>query len=144
MKFLIISLSLFILTGCSQQNLSSVAINDKVFKVEVVTEETEQQQGLSGRQSLAADQGMLFVFPDKQVRSFWMKDMNFNIDLLWLDNDKIIGWQVDLSAPDRNISEEKLINYTSPQPVDKVLELPAGTIADLDIKVGDRVIIMGN
>jgi uncharacterized membrane protein (UPF0127 family) len=50
-----------------------------------VTTPDEQAEGLSGRDSLSKDNGMIFEFTDSEVHCFWMKDMRFSIDMLWLD-----------------------------------------------------------
>ena len=79
---------------------------------------------------------MLFIFPDKNIRVFWMKDMNFDIDLLWIDDDKIIGYEKNMLGL---IRSDKLPKFTSPQEIDKVLEIKAGLIDILDIKIGDII-----
>jgi len=120
-------------------NTSTVSIKNNIFKTEVVQSAEETALGLSGRDSIANDHAMLFIFSDKKVRSFWMKDMNFDIDLLWIDNDKVIGYEQNMLAPDKNTAIDKLLKYNSLQPVDKVLEIKAGLIESLDIKIGDTI-----
>jgi len=118
---------------------STVDINGHVFKIEAVYSSTDIMRGLSGRETMADDQAMLFIFPDKQLRTFWMKDMNFNIDLLWIENNEIVAFENNMLAPVENIPLNELLRYTSPQPVDKVLEIKAGLINSLNIKIGDTI-----
>jgi uncharacterized protein len=117
---------------------ATVILNSERFIIDIATNDQEWARGLSGRTSLAADQGMLFLFPSKAPRSFWMKDMNFALDILWLDGDKIVGWEVNVPPPQ---ARTPLISYVSSVPVDKVLELPAGSVARLNLKVGDLIYI---
>ncbi|MFA6466907.1 MAG: DUF192 domain-containing protein [Patescibacteria group bacterium] len=118
---------------------TTVSINGFVFKTDVVKNAKELERGLSGQETLADDQAMLFIFPDKNKRVFWMKEMNFNIDLLWIDGDKVIAYEKNMPAPDKNQLLDALVKYNSPSAVDKVLEIKAGLIDVLGIKVGDII-----
>ena len=59
--------------------------NNKTFKVETVVSPQAIERGLSGRESLASGTGMLFIFSSLQKQSMWMPDMNFPLDVVWLD-----------------------------------------------------------
>lgn len=123
----------------SGNDTQKIAIKGQIFEVEVVSSDKDVTKGLSGRDSIDDNQGMLFVLDNRYWQVFWMKDMRFNIDLLWLVGDVIIGYEENMLAPFPGILEEDLKKYQSPEPVDRVLELKAGTIDRLDIKIGDRV-----
>lgn len=125
-----------IFPGTTDQS-SYVKINDHIIKVEIAREPDEQKQGLSDRESLCADCGMLFVFPQKQIRSFWMKNMNFPIDIIWIQDNGIAHISENL-APESKAPEK---TYSSILPVNYVLEVNAGITNKLGIKVGDEVII---
>ena len=75
------------------KNSSKVCIEDKIcFYVEVADTLNEREKGLSGKQSLEINKGMLFIFEKETLSGFWMKDMNFPIDIIWIDkNMRIIG-----------------------------------------------------
>lgn len=64
-----------------------IKIAGKILKVELAITPQTQEQGLSGRKELKEDEGMLFVFNHMDKYSFWMKDMNFALDIIWLDED---------------------------------------------------------
>ena len=66
------------------ENIKYVKIGGQVIKVDLALTPTEQEKGLSGRKSLAEDAGMLFIFPKPSRNYFWMPDMNFPIDIIWL------------------------------------------------------------
>jgi len=74
------------------EGAGEVSIEGKTFKVEIADNDIERAKGLSGREFLAQGHGILFIFPQPGVYGFWMKDMNFSIDIVWLDEDlKVVG-----------------------------------------------------
>lgn len=104
------------------------------FSLEVVTTDQEQQKGLSGRRALADNQGMLFVFRDESEYCFWMKDMHFALDILWLDSHKKVIYQ------ERNVVPGSYPNtYCPAKPASYVLELPEGTAAKTGIGLGETL-----
>lgn len=107
--------------GSAQLSQSSVGIAGKNLKVEIADTEEKRNGGLSGRKNLLEDSGMLFVFEVPAKYSFWMKDMKFPLDLIWIDeNKKII-------AVSKNISPDTYPTSFSPsEPVKYVLEVNAG------------------
>jgi len=112
-----------------------VEINNNVINVEIADEPCEQAVGLSGRESLGKNQGMLFAFSDRKNRSFWMKNMNFPLDIIWIDGDKIIKIHNNLPPE----GDKPNNNYFSGSPVDYALEVNANYAAEHKIKVGDVV-----
>lgn len=63
-----------------------VCVKKVCVDVDIVKTNEDMALGLSGRKSLAANQGMLFIFAQAGSYGFWMKDMNFNLDIVWLDD----------------------------------------------------------
>jgi len=59
-----------------------------VYKLTAAQTAAEQQQGLSGTKSLNHDAGMLFIFATDREQCFWMKDMNYSLDMIWASSDK--------------------------------------------------------
>ncbi len=104
------------------------------IKTEIADTEEERSKGLSGRTSLCSDCGMLFVFPQKENQNFWMKDMLFDLDIIWIAGGKIIGIS-------KRVSHERgdLEIVRSPVPVDGVLEINAGKSDEWGLKTGDEV-----
>ncbi len=98
----------------------------------------KQAVGLSGRTEIASSTGMLFVFPSPQKQTFWMKGMKLPLDFVWLANDVVIETRAYVLPP-KNILDMTLIAPS--QPADAVLEVPAGTIQEMGIKVGDIISI---
>lgn len=113
-----------------------VTLGNTQYILEVADTPMLRERGLSYRTSLAPQTGMLFVFDTPGVLKFWMKDMNFPIDIIWLDADKKV---VHI--------EHSLSPQTYPQsfgpdiPTQYVIELGAGEAQKTGIKVGSRVSI---
>lgn len=104
--------------------------------VEVVDNPETRQQGLSGRESIGDDEGMLFVFDDVSEHCFWMKDMNFSLDMIWLNEDKeIINIHRDVS-PESYLTEER---YCAEEPAKYGLEINSGRAIDLGIEQGEQL-----
>src|SRR3989338_6103217 len=68
-----------------KNNISSLILGEKEFSVEVVDSDFARGRGLSGRSALLENQGMFFVFEKESDYGFWMKDMLFPIDIIWID-----------------------------------------------------------
>ena len=106
-----------------------------VIKAFVAKNPSTREQGLGKRLSLGVNQGMFFIFPKPDKYDFWMKDMNFPIDVVWINQDRVIvGITPNLSPASYPAS------FASPGPVQFVLELNANTATDFGFKVGSRVI----
>ena len=121
----------------------NVGINTaKVFEamghgaLDVVDTPALRERGLSGRTALAADEGMLFLFDSPEIQSFWMKDMRFPIDIVWIRAGKIVGITPDVPVP---ASARELPQYHSPVPCDVVLELSAGAARRWGLQLGDAM-----
>lgn len=121
----------------SLSNKSYVKINNNIYHLVVAKTPEERTKGLSNWKSLKEDEGMFFVFPKEGKYGFWMKDMFFPIDILWLDREGRVIYMVENVKPD---SYPK--TYYPSMPALFVLELPSSSISKERIKVGD--IIEGN
>jgi len=108
--------------------------NGQKIQVEVVSTDTARERGLSNRDSIAEDQGMLFLFDVPGLYPFWMKDMRFSIDLIWIQGDVVSG--LIQNMPPEN---PPVTNYRPKTPVDKVLELKSGAISAMNLKIGDKL-----
>jgi uncharacterized membrane protein (UPF0127 family) len=97
------------------------SIGGQPFVLEVVDTEAGRDKGLSGRKSLISDHGMLFVYDIPGLYCFWMKDMNFPIDILWFDANKKLVHQKDFVLP-----ESYPESYCTPTAAQYVVEIAAG------------------
>lgn len=113
-------------------------LNQEVLKVEVVNTLESITQGLSGRSTIGAD-GMLFVFQNKEQQYFWMKDMQFNIDIVWIADTTVVDITRDVQKPEDNTPDNRLKIYPSQAEVNMVLELPAGDAHRYGITQGKTI-----
>ena len=123
--------------SASVSSTESVQIRDTVFVVEVVDTEEKRTLGLSGRESLLPEYGMLFVFEEPGHYSFWMKDMNFPIDIVWIDEHRRIIFIIEHVAPETYPEV-----YVSKQKALYVLELAEGVVEVSGMEVGDELIFL--
>lgn len=116
----------------------SATANGFSFRLEVADTDEARRQGLSGRASLAQDAAMLFVFPQEAYWSFWMKEVAFPLDLVYLNGDGFIV-SVHTMDPQLGVPESQLKRYASPQPAKYALEINGGLAAALGLEPGARV-----
>ncbi len=119
-----------------------VKIDEVETQVNIADSDSERSQGLSGRASLPEGEGLLFIFPDKTSNPFWMKDMNFAIDIIWISDDKVIGIEKD-AKPQPGADGSQLKLYFPPSSVSYVLEVPSGFSDRKGINTGDNVDLSG-
>ena len=101
--------------------------------IEIADTDQKREQGLMLRDSLAFDQGMLFIFPQEQMQSFWMKNNRISLDIIYIDDDgKIVSIARDAKPYDTT-------PLPSEAPARYVLEIPGGACAEADINPGDHV-----
>ncbi len=108
------------------------------ISVEIAETETAIEKGLSGRPSLDRDKGMFFIFSKSGFYQFWMPNMNFPIDIIWINDGKVVGITPNIS---NDFDPENPRTYSPPQPAQYVLEVNAGFSAEKNIKIGDTVIL---
>jgi len=115
-------------------NTTEIKFAGEVLSVELAKTPQAQQMGLSGRVSLAADHGMLFVFDSESNWGFWMKDMKFPLDIIWFDsNRRVVYIEQDL-AP---CTPQSCPIYTPPTNAMYVLEVNAGFVQAHGVALGD-------
>lgn len=135
----IIILTVFLLSGCQngyqQSEKNFIEINNKKIYLEIANTSMSRYRGLSDREKLCQDCGMLFVFEKSEETTFVMRDMNFPLDIIWIKDNKIVKIDKNLN-PDNSKSLEK---YKSPSRVDFVLEVNGAFSDNNKIKVGDEI-----
>jgi len=119
------------------QSFGSILLKDKEFGVYIADTDYLRNKGLSETSSLASNYGMLFVFPEDDLYGFWMKDMFFPIDIIWIDKNLVI---VHIET---NVLPETYPKVFFPSvPARYVLELSAGQSDFLKLKIGDSIKIL--
>lgn len=112
---------------------SAVEIKGHAFQVELAKTDKEKQVGLSKYKSIPQERGMLFIFDKPEFYSFWMKEMKFPIDIIFINNSRIVTIYQNLPIDNLNI-------YSPTSPSDKVLEINANISKKYGFGVGDSVI----
>ena len=117
-------------------DFATIKINNNVLQVEIAKSLLSQKKGLSDRDSLAQDRGMLFIYDDNRIRNFWMKDMRFALDVLWISDNKVVGLTENIPF---SLENDQIRRFVSPVEADMVLEVNAGYIAKNGLKMGDSI-----
>lgn len=127
----------------SKNQLSQLKPNGKVtfgkqtFNVETVKDSKAQQVGLTKYNSIKTDQGMLFVFDKPDTYSFWMKNMKFPIDIIFIKDNSVVSFVENAKPVGADAANPPI--YTPTDPADKVVEIQAGLVKKYAIKKGDTV-----
>lgn len=135
MRFLLCVLMLSSCVACASGE-PSVNVGGKSFKVEIADTQEKQALGLMFRDSMPADEGMIFIFPNEAPRSFWMKNCRIPLDIMYFDKELKL---VSISANTPPCKVSRCPSYPSKAPAQYVLELNAGTASLLGIGIGDKL-----
>jgi len=113
-----------------------VVVGSASFTTEIADTNEKRELGLGQRDSLGARQAMYFPFPAAEQWVFWMKDMRFPIDIIWMRDGVVVD--VTKNAP---VPHDDIIDRFSPrEPANGVLEVNAGVAEEVGIKLGDKVL----
>jgi len=126
-------------TQTEKKESTQATIKDLVIQARIADEPKERNAGLADYSSLALGEGMLFVFDKNATYVFWMKNVEFAIDIIWIDEQKKI---VDIAPnvpPEPNKDEEELIRYKPKSDAKYVLEINAGLSSLHNLQIGDQV-----
>ena len=114
-------------------------IKEISWDVELAQTIPERARGLSGRKSLDQNSGMLFIISKPARELFWMKGMNFPLDIIWIRHGKVVDITQNAQPLKNNF---KPILYKPKEPIDMVLEINAGQADQYGIQIGDKVDII--
>jgi len=143
---------MFLIMGIAKQPPSTVTVmpsgdfgtklllpDGSIIKTELADTLEAREKGLSGRNSLDSDASMLFVFDSEGYYDFWMPDMNFALDMIWMNqNYEIVDITKD-AEPMPGTPLEELPKYKSSAPAQFVLEVNSGFSNEHGLKVGDKL-----
>ena len=127
--FYILLLSIIFIAGCN--SIREVCVNQKCFKVEIADTSEKRQIGLMQHEVLKEDNGMWFIFNEEGRHSIWMKNMNFPIDIIWIDSNYNV---VDVKRNAEPCTDNCEI-YSPSKDAKYVLEVNI----DSKINIGDKV-----
>ncbi len=111
-----------------------LVIGGTKFSIEKAATPADRAKGLGSRYTIAPDQAMLFIFETDDKHCFWMKDMQFAIDIMWLNADKQIVYIAEGVRP-----ESFPITFCPETSARYVVEVAAGTASRLNIRLGQQL-----
>jgi uncharacterized membrane protein (UPF0127 family) len=126
-------------TSVGGMRTTQVHAGSNKVAAEVADTEALRERGLSGREALPRDAGMMFVFDQDATPAFWMKGMRFPLDLVWIDAAKHIAGVTADAQPQPGATDAALTLYHPPSAVRYVLELNAGAAARLGFVAGAQL-----
>ncbi|MER3373357.1 MAG: DUF192 domain-containing protein [Allomuricauda sp.] len=151
--FILVLVSFFVLISCKTESKREIKTETVAFKkegdlsilkvgtdsiisnfdIEIADTDYETQTGLMYRSSMEKNQGMLFIFPNEAMHSFYMKNTEFPLDIIYIDgNQKIASFQKNAQPYDES-------GLTSKVPIKYVLEVNAGLSDEMGLQVGDSI-----
>lgn len=144
MKMTIAAALLLSLGACQDRpavadRFAQVTIAGRPFNLEIAADHDARLKGLSDRESIAADGGMLFVFPSAKVRQFVMRRCLVPIDIIFLGPGGRVAAMHAMQVEPYNTPEDRLRRYSSGWPAQFAIELAGGTLQELDLHKGDKV-----
>ena len=112
----------------------TVSVGGATFSVELAVTSDEQQQGLSDRPSMDPAAGMLFVYDSPKGVVFWMKNMHFPLDILWIGADcTLVDFSRNVPPPAPGTENSDLERYRPGAEIQYVLEVNAGAAAGMQV-----------
>lgn len=135
--FALIILFILIINLPLSKIVPSVTINNRTFVVDVAKTDEQKAKGLSVYNKLPLEKGMIFVFNTDDYYAFWMKDMKFPIDIIYIRKNKIVDIFKNVAPPK---SRSETLPIIKPEKTaDMVLEINAGLCQKYNFKIGDSV-----
>jgi uncharacterized membrane protein (UPF0127 family) len=136
--FLIFVLATAVIFKQQPDKNTKICFQDICYLAEIAGSSAKRERGLSGREKLPQDKGMLFIFEEEEIHPFWMKNMNFPLDIVWLDKDYKVVYLVENVKPcDAGACQ---IIYPD-QNAQYVLEINAGEAGKIGLKEGNMMIL---
>ncbi len=111
---------------------TNIQLGNKTFVLEIAHTASARERGLMKRDSIPSDHGMIFVFPDQQPLSFWMKNTRIPLDIIYIDGaGKVVAV--------KRMKPYALTPVPSPRPAKWAIELNEGAAQSAGVKVGDVI-----
>ena len=152
MKYLSVKIAIYLflliflfITGCNmgkdnRENIRTLEIGNQTIEVEIADTPEEWEMGLSYRDTLAENHGMLFVFPEESRRVFWMRGCNFNIDLAYIETNGTINEIITMKKEPLDTPLDSLRTYPSQSTrIRFALEMIEGWFERNNVSVGTRI-----
>ncbi len=126
----------------TSQHKTTITIGNHEIGIDLADTNEKRARGLGGIRNLMPNQGMLFIFNEKDVTPpFWMKNMLIPIDIIWIDDGVVTQINARVEPIALQTADENIPLIIPAEPIDYVLEVRAGYTEQNQITVGDKVII---
>jgi len=141
--FFIILVCLLFISHLWYRRLQTATIEVAGTHTELYVARTTEQRvkGLGGRDSLGDTDGMIFLFDESDQYAIVMRDMEFPIDIVWVDQGTVVDIAQNV-APEPDTDEGDLRRYFPRLPANVVLEFPAGWVESHNLSIGDQVTVV--
>lgn len=120
---------------------ATVELPKGTISVEVADTPQAREQGLSGRSGLDANEGLLFVFDHPGRYAFWMKDMRFPIDIVWINEEGVVVHVENAVSPDTYFKENPPRTFVNTPYASYVLELASGEAERHGVYLGTKAVL---
>ncbi len=137
----LISLVLWLAFQLKANQPTKILVGGKILEVTIARTVAEKEKGLSDKPSLCSGCGLLFLFDQPAIYPFWMRKMRFDIDIIWIKDNRVVDLTLGAKKPSAEEFEVPKTIYQPKVAVDQVLEVNAGWVNGNGIKVGDEVIL---
>lgn len=128
----------------SSKMMPKVILGNSSVVVEIADTSEKTTQGLSDRETLCSDCGMLFIFNQPSIYSFWMRRMHFDIDMIWIKDDQVVDISHEAKIPPVEELESPKTFYQSKTPCNMVLEVNSGWAEKNNVKIGTEFKLVSN
>ncbi len=125
-----------------EYEVKRIMIDDVLLDVEIADDDEKRALGLMYRDSLEEYKGMLFIFPYEGKYAFWMMNMNFSIDIIWIDSEGKVVYIVDNALPCSMVASTSECTYEPDVHAKYVLEVNGGFAERHGVTIGSRMIIL--
>ena len=118
-----------------EKKTTKIEISGKIITVEMADNQAKRIKGLSGRDSLEDNSGMLFIFPKSKKYVIWMKEMKFPIDIIWIRDNTVVYMVQNAPLP----TNQNIPAFTPTEEANMLLEVSSGFVKANDVKIGEEV-----
>lgn len=125
--------------GSVKSDSPQITIKNRTFELMLAKSEEDMVAGLTKVNKLDTDKGMLFVFSESNYYPFWMKNMKYPIDIVFINEDKVVDMYENVPAPQSDTDPANIKIYKPKERANYVLEVASGVVKENNIKVGDQV-----
>lgn len=134
----LVIVAIFVTKG-NKKDVQTLSIGSHTFAVAIADTEKKREQGLSNNTTLGDNEGMYFLFSTPSMYTFWMKDMQYDLDFIYIKDNKVVYTLSDIPSPDHNNNKVAIVN--SPVAFDGVVEVRAGFIQKWNIQKGQKAVL---